>query len=46
MALRQKSVIPAICLLSGAKSGKKIGRMLSTAAKNVVASEANYLYTL
>ena len=46
MALRQKGVLPAICPLSGAKSGKKIGRMLSTAAKVVVASEANYLYPL
>ena len=46
MALRQKSVLPAICPLSGAKSGQKIGRMLSTAAKNVVVNEANNLYPL
>jgi hypothetical protein len=37
MALRQKSVLPAICPLSGVKSGQKIGRMLSTAAKDVLA---------
>jgi hypothetical protein len=46
MALRQKSVLPEICPLSGAKSGQKIGRVLSTAAKNAVANEANYLYPL
>jgi hypothetical protein len=46
MALRQKSVLPAICPLSGAKSGQKIGKMLSTAVKVVVVSEANYLYPL
>jgi len=37
MALRQKSVLPAICPLSGAKNGLKIGKMLSTAAKDVLA---------
>ena len=46
MALRQRGVPPAICPLSGVKNGQKIGKMLSTAAKSVVASEANSLYPL
>jgi hypothetical protein len=37
MALLLESVLPAICPLSGAKNGPKIGKMLSTAAKDVLA---------
>jgi hypothetical protein len=44
--MRQKYVLAVICPLSGAKSGKKIGKMLSTVVKNVVASEAHNLYPI
>jgi hypothetical protein len=37
MASRLEFVLPAICPLSGAKNGPKIGKMLSTAAKDVLA---------
>lgn len=43
MALCQRSVLPAAYPLSGAKSGQRIGKMLSTAVKSVVGNEANYL---
>jgi hypothetical protein len=46
MGMCQKSVPAVIYPLSGAKNGKKIGKMLSTAVKNVVASEAHNLYPL
>jgi hypothetical protein len=37
MALLLESVLPVTCHLSGAKNGPKIGKMLSTAAKDVLA---------
>jgi len=37
MALRLESVLLVTCHLSGAKNGPKIGKMLSTAAKDVLA---------
>jgi hypothetical protein len=43
MVLNQRFALPANWSLSGEKNGQKIGRMLSTAPKNVAASEANYL---
>jgi hypothetical protein len=46
MALLLKSAKAAICPLSGAKSGPKTGRRLSTAVKNVVVDEADYLHSI
>ena len=43
MVSSQGFVTPANWSLSGAKSGPKIGRMLSTALKDVVANEAHNL---
>jgi hypothetical protein len=43
MALRQRSVLLVACPLSGARSGQRIGKMLSTAVKSVVANEADNL---
>ncbi len=37
MASPLKFVLPAICHLNGAKNGLKIGKMLSIAAKDVLA---------
>jgi hypothetical protein len=37
MALRLEFVLPVNCHLSGGKNGLKIGKMLSTAAKDVLA---------
>jgi len=37
MALPPKFVLPVNCHLSGEKNGLKIGKMLSTAAKGVLA---------
>jgi len=37
MASHLESVLPAICHLNGAKNGLKIGKMLSTVAKDVQA---------
>ncbi len=44
MALPPRCVLAADLPLSGVKNGQKIGKMLSTALKDVVASEANHLY--
>lgn len=43
MASRQRYVLLADYPLSGARSGQRIGKMLSTAAKSVVVSEADHL---
>ena len=43
MALRQRSVLLVACPLSGARSGQRIGKMLSTAVKSVVVNEADNL---
>jgi hypothetical protein len=37
MASRLEFVLPVTCHLSGAKNGPEIGKMLSTAAKDVLA---------
>ena len=44
--MRQRYALAVICPLSGARNGKKIGKMLSTVVKSVVASEARNLYPL
>jgi len=41
--LCQRSVLLADCPLNGARSGQRIGKMLSTAVKSVVVNEADNL---
>jgi hypothetical protein len=43
MVLRQKLVWCASCPLNGERSGQRIGKMLSTAVKDVVVNEADNL---
>jgi hypothetical protein len=47
MALRQKPASRAVCNLSGVKSGSAIGKMLSTARRNVSQNDqAHSLHSL